>query len=176
MNRFGVTILILLPIILLFLFISCDQGIEPKPISEPTGFSGEVTFIGDWPIGIQRTHIVVFKNPLLSESDFNVFNLKYVSAEIPNGTQFYTYSTLDSSIVPEEGYLNPGEYSYIAVAQSKSEEVSLNRSDWFVSGLYFSPGDSTKPGKIIITEGTILENIQIVCDFDNPPPQPPGGN
>jgi len=176
MNRCGVTILILLLVILSFILISCDQGIEPKPISDPTGFSGEVTFIGEWPGGIQRTHIVVFKNPLLSESDFNVFNLKYVSEEIPNGTEFLAYSTLDPSIIPEEGFLNTGEYSYIAVAQSKSEEVSLNRSDWFVAGLYFSSGDSTNPGKIVITEGEILENINIVCDFNNPPPQPPGGN
>ena len=176
MSRCGVTILILLPIVLLFILISCDQGIEPKPISEPTGFSGEITFIGNWPGGIQRTHIVAFKNPLLSESDFSVFNLKYVSEEIPNGTQVYNYSTLDSSIIPEEGFLNPGEYSYIAVAQSKSVEVSLNRADWFVAGLYYSPNDSTNPGKIIITEGEILENIRILCDFNNPPPQPPGGN
>lgn len=176
MHRCEVTILILLLIILLFSLISCDQGIEPKPISEPTGFSGELTFIGSWPSGIKRTHLVVFKNPLLSESDFNVLNLKYVSEQIPNETQILTYSTLDSSIIPEEGFLNPGKYAYIAVAQSKSEEVSLNRSDWFVAGLYFSFGDSTNPGKIVITEGEILENINIVCDFNNPPPQPPGGN
>ena len=138
MNRCGVTISILLLIILLFSLISCDQGIEPKPISEPTGFSGELTFIGNWPSGIKRTHLVVFKNPLLSESDFNVLNLKYVSEQIQNETQILAYSTLDPSIIPEEGFLNPG--------------------------------------KIVITEGEILENINIVCDFNNPPPQPPGGN
>ena len=35
---------------------------------------------------INQTHVVVFKEPLLSVSDFNVFNLKFVSESIPNGT------------------------------------------------------------------------------------------
>ena len=167
---------IILPLLLIISLVSCDQGVEPKPISEPTGFSGEVTFIGDWPNDIQRIHIVAFKNPLLSENDFNVFNLKYVSEEIPNGTQIYNYSSLDSAIIPEEGFLKPGDYSYIAVAQSKTIELTLNRSDWFVAGLYYSPDDSTQPGRIIIIEDSVLENINITCDFNNPPPQPPGGD
>lgn len=176
MNRCIVLILILLPVLLIISLAGCDQGIDPKPISEPTGFSGEVTFIGDWPNDIQRTHIVTFKNPLLSGNDFNVFNLKYVSEEIPNGIQIYNYSSLDSAIIPENGFLKPGEYSYIAVAQSKTVELTLNRSDWFVAGLYYSPDDSTKPGRIITLEDSVLENINIICDFNNPPPQPPGGD
>lgn len=175
MNHLRFIILIFQLILLLFLLIGCNQGIEPKSISVPTGFSGEITFIGNWPNDIERTHIVMFKNPLLSEDDFNVINLKYVSEEIPNGTQNYAYSTLDPSIIPEEGYLNPGEYSYLAVAQSKTVDLSLKRSDWFVAGVYYSPGDSTNPGKITITEGVILDSINIICDFSNPPPQPPGG-
>lgn len=167
---------IILPILIIISLVACDQGIDSKPVSVPTGFRGKVTFIGTWPTDIQRTHIVAFKNPLLSEGDFNVFNLKYVSSEIPNGSQIYSYSSLDSSVVPEVGFLKPGVYSYVAVAQSKTVELSLARSDWFVAGLYYSQGDSTHPGKIIITEGIILENINIACDFDNPPPQPPGGD
>lgn len=167
---------IILPITLILSLVGCDQGIEPELISEPTGFSGEITFIGNWPNDIQRTHIVTFKNPLLSENDFNAFNLKYVSEEIPNGTQIYNYSSLNFSLIPEEGFLKPDEYFYIAVAQSKTAELSLNRSDWFVAGLYYSPDDSTQPGRIITMEDSVLENINITCDFNNPPPQPPGGD
>ena len=61
------------------------------------------------------------------------------------------------------------------MAQSKTVDLSLKRSDWFVAGVYYSPGDSTNPGQITITEGVILDSINIICDFDNPPPQPPGG-
>jgi len=170
------TMKIILPILLIILLVGCDQGVEPKPISEPTGFSGEITFIGNWPNDIQRTHIVVFKNPLLSENDFNISNLKYVSEEIPNGIQIYNYTSLEFSIIPGEEFLEPDEYSYIAVAQSKTIELTLNRSDWFVAGLYYSPGDSTQPGRIITLEDSVLENINITCDFNNPPPQPPGGD
>jgi len=166
---------ILLIIISLFL-ISCDKGIEPKEDTEPRGFSGTITFIGEWSAGIKRTHIVLFKNPLNSSADFNIFNIKYVSLEIPNGSQSYNYNTTETAVLPESGYLDAGEYSYLAVGQSETENLSLNRVDWFVAGLYFSEGDSTNPGKITISSGVITEDVNIVCDFDNPPPQPPGGN
>jgi len=171
-----VLIKFILPILLIISLVGCDQGVEPRPITEPTGFSGEIIFIGDWPNDIQRTHVVAFKDPLLSENDFNISNLKYVSEEIPNGIQIYNYSSLHTSIIPGEEFLNPGEYSYIAVAQSKTAELSLNRSDWFVAGLYYSSSDSTQPGRIITMEDSVLENINIICDFNNPPPQPPGGD
>lgn len=173
-NRMVILRIILFLLLIVFL-VTCDQGIEPRPISEPTGFSGEIIFIGEWPGDIQRTHIVAFKDPLLSESDFNIFNLKYVSEEIPIGTQLYNYNSTNSAVIPEEGFLKPGEYSYIAVAQSKTPELSLSRADWFVAGVYYSQGDSTSPGKITVSEAVILEDINITCDFDNPPPQPPGG-
>jgi hypothetical protein len=165
----------IIPVMLVFSYQACDKGIEPKAVTEPTGFSGTITFIGEWPAGIKRTHIVLFKNPLNDESDFNVFNLKYVSLEIPNGTETYQYNTTESAVLPESGYLDAGEYSYLAVGQSETQELSLNRADWFVAGLYFTAGDSTQPGKVIISEGVVLENVNIICNFDNPPPQPPGG-
>jgi hypothetical protein len=166
---------ILLLISLLFLLTACDQGVAPKRNTDPTGFSGKITFIGVWPDSIRRTHIVMFKNPLLRENDFSIFNIQYVSLEIPYGTQIHNYNSTDSSFLPETGYLDPGEYSYLAVAQSKTPELSLNRPDWFVTGLFVVPPDTLQPGKITIPEGTVIENIDIICDFDNPPPQPPGG-
>lgn len=172
MNRI---VIYIVPILLVIFFLACDKGIEPQAITEPTGFSGTITFIGEWPAGIKRTHIVLFKSPLNSESDFNIFNLKYVSLEIPNGTETYEYNTTESAVLPESGYLDAGEYSYLAVGQSKTPELSLNRVDWFVAGLYLAAGDSTQPGKVTISAGVVLENVNIICDFNNPPPQPPGG-
>ena len=102
-------------------------------------------------------------------------NLKYVSLEIPNGTQSYEYNTTDPAVLPESDFLDAGDYSYLAVGQSETPELSLNREDWFVAGLYFSQGDPTNPGKITILSGVVTENINIIFDFDNPPPQPPGG-
>ncbi len=167
---------IILPMLIIISLVACDQGIEPKPSSVPTGFSGKITFIGEWPIDIKRTHVVAFKDPLLLASDFNISNLKYVSEEIPNNTQTYVYSSLVTPVIPGSGYLAAGEYSYIAVALSKTPDLSLIRPDWFVAGLYVVPPDTLQPGKLIIPEGIVLENIDIICDFDNPPPQPPGGD
>ena len=86
---------ILLPGVILLFFLSCnDHGIEPKTeLPESTGFSGKITFLGVWPDSIKRTHIVVFKDPLLTSLDFNILNLKYVSYEIPYGTRVFFYNT-----------------------------------------------------------------------------------
>jgi len=169
----------LLPAIIFLItcIFACDHGIEPKPIvSEPPGFSGTITFSGEWPDSITRTHIVVFKDPLLSASDFNIFNLKFVSNEIPFGTRTYEYSSRDSSFVPGTGLFEPGSYAYVAVAQQFTENLSLLRRDWFVAGVYYANGDTTQPGTMVIPDSTFVQFINITCDFDNPPPQPPGGN
>ena len=160
---------------LIILLQSCGKGISPLPPQE-AGFSGTITFKGTWPDSIQRTHLVIFKNPLLSSSDFSALNLRYVSLEIPYGITQYHINSLDSAYVPIGGHIAPGEYSYVCVAQSKTPQLSLNRKDWFVVGVFYSLGDTTKPGKLIIPENTFIKDINIVCDFNHPPPQPPGGN
>jgi hypothetical protein len=165
--------------LVIILCISCvnDHGIEPKPfVVEKTGFGGTVRFLGSWPDSIQRTHIVVFKDPLLVSSDFNIFNLKYVSWEIPHGTQIFNYTSIDSSFVPGDSTFAPGEYAYVAVAQQTTDNLSLSRKDWFVAGVYYEFGDTSQPGTMVIEEDKYTDNVNITCDFDNPPPQPPGGN
>lgn len=150
--------------------LSCGEGIAPEPIRQ-TGFSGTVTFIGEWPNGITRTHIVVFKDPLLSPGDFNAYNLKFVSVEIPYGSSVFNYNSADTSVVK----IGDGEFSYVAVAQQKTQNVSLLRKDWTVVGVYYTGGDTTKPGKLIIPKNTLVKSVNINCDFNNPPIQPPGG-
>jgi hypothetical protein len=168
---------ILISIIAIFLFsiAGCDKGIEPIPF-EGAGFSGTITFVGAWPDSITRTHIIVFKNPLDSITDFNIFNLSYVSLEIPFGTRRYNFSSLDSAYVPISGHLSAGTYSYVCVAMSISQNLSFLRKDWFVAGLYYANSDTTKPGILTIPENTLVRNINIVCDFNHLPQQPPGGN
>lgn len=162
-------------IILLVLFYGCDQGLSPSSAEDTqgTGFSGTITFEGNWPQGITRTHLIVFKDPINSAADFNISNLSYISYEIPYGTKTFNYNTVtDSSYIP----IGAGEYSYIIVAQEKTPVVTFNRADWTVVGVYYAGGDTTQPGKIIIPSGTLIPNINIKCNFNLPPPQPPGGN
>ncbi len=170
---------LLISSILLILLLSCnsEHGIAPKPyIPETTGFSGRINFVGSWPDSIKRTHVVMFKDPLLAPSDFTILNLRFISWEIPFGVGYYIYSSADSSYFPPDGIIESGEYSYIGVAQQSTVELSLSRKDWIVAGVYYANGDTTQPGKLTIPENTMVRNINIICNFDNPPPQPPGGN
>jgi hypothetical protein len=158
------------------IYIECDKGIEPLPEKKGAGFGGKITFIGQWSDSVTRTHLVIFKDPLNSAADFNIFNLRFVSNEIPFGVEEFNYSSFNPNVIPGEGEFQPGDYAYVAVAQQTTEDVSLNRVDWFVAGVYYYNGDTTKPGTLIIPPETFIDNINITCDFNNPPPQPPGGN
>jgi hypothetical protein len=153
---------------------SCNHGIEPR--YESSGFSGKVNFISQWPDSIKRSFIVVFENPLLADSDFTILNLRFLSREIPLGVESHPFSSLDSAYIPPSpGPFASGNYSYVAVVQQSTDELSLARKDWIVSGVYYTAGDSTKPGVMVIPEDTFVRNINIVVDFNNLPPQPPGG-
>jgi hypothetical protein len=164
-------------LILIVLALACDDhGIEPKP-PESSGFSGTVRFLNEWPDSIKRIFIVIFENPLLTPGDFTILNLKFLSREIPLGAAIYEFSSLDSAYIPSTPVPFPsGTYAYVAVVQQSTEEISLARKDWFVSGVYYTPGDTSKPGTMIIPDSTFVRNINIFVDFNNPPPQPPGYN
>ena len=163
----------LLFILSIILISACDKGLSPDLAEEKSGFGGTITFKGEWNPDVNQTHVVVFEDPLLSISDFNVFNLKFVSETIPNGSQSYHYTTSDENSLIST--VEPGVISYIAVAQSIKDTITLNREDWYIIGLYTTNNNITEPGTLILPEATILDNINIHCDFNNPPPQPPGG-
>lgn len=166
----------ILAIILLFTvsLISCDGGLAPtgSDIANKTGFSGSTTFIGEWDSEVTQTNIVLFKDPILSEEDFNIVNLRYLSTSIPLSSNDYNYNTIDSLLF---GDVVAGKYSYLAVVQSKAKEISFDRKDWFVVGVYQSEEAGSEPGEIIVEENKFKFDVNIICDFNNPPPQPPGG-
>jgi len=167
---------IIAALLLILFFYSCDHGIEPRA-PESSGFSGTISFITPWPDSVKRSFLVVFENPLLEPTDFTIENLKFLSREIPLGAQSHEFSSLDSAYIPPDpGPFSSGSYAYVAVVQQSTENLSLARKDWFVSGVYYTNGDTTKPGTMVIPESTFVKNINIKVDFNNPPPQPPGGN
>lgn len=164
-------LLILLLVLILYLN-GCDKGIEPGEPIIPGGFSGTVSFIGQWPEGIKRTHIVVFKNPILKTEDFFLPNLSFVVDSIPYKSQTFNYNSLEKSFV-DILQLWPGEYKYVVVAQSKTPEISFQRKDWNVVGVYCINNDQSKPASLIIRSNQVTPNVNINVDFNNPPPQPP---
>jgi hypothetical protein len=164
-------------IIVLFTWIAgCDKGIEPEPENsvsqEKTGFGGKVTFVGNWPADIKRTHIVVFKNPIVTSDDFFPPNLAFVIDSIPYRSSSFSYNSVDNNFI-SLFTLAPGDYKYIVVAQSKTADISLERKNWFIVGVYNISGDQSKPRTLIIQEGKMTTGVDITVDFNNPPPQPP---
>ncbi len=165
-------IIIMLGFLIILVFISCDKGIEPLEVIGPSGFEGKVTFEGSWPEGIKRTHLVVFKEPIKTVDDFFLPNLSFVVDSIPYGTREYSYNSIDkpfSSIFK----FAAGNYKYVVVAQSKTPEITFNRADWTVVGVYCESGNQTSPKTMIVNPGRITSNVNINVNFQNPPPQPP---
>ncbi len=155
------------------LLSGCNHGIAPieAPDVEP-GFSGKITFIGNWPNDVLQTVVVLFKDPLIDSTDFNMLNLRFVSAPIPYGSKEFIFSTEDKNNFVSN--VEPGEYAYLAVAQQIIPN-SFARKAWRIAGVYCPDGDSTNAGKFYLPENTFLENVNITCDFNRPPAQPPGG-
>ncbi len=151
-------------------FISCDKGIEP--VDGISAFSGKIIFDGAWPQGIKRTHLVVFREAIKSVNDFSASNLSFVLDTIPYGTKEFNYNSTEmqySSIFS----IKPGSHKYVVVAQSKTPELTLNRLDWTVVGVYCETGNQAKPKTVIINTGRTTTGVDIKVDFQNPPPQPP---
>jgi len=174
-----IKILSIIIVCFFMILASCDSenGIAPKSVEkQELGFGGNLIFYGAWPDSITRIILVVFKDPLINPSDFVITNISYLSFELPLNIQTYQYSSLDSAIIPLIPQdPPPSVYHYVAVAQQSTEELSLARKDWFVTGVYYANGDTTTPGILTIPENAFVDNINIYCDFENPPPQPPGG-
>jgi hypothetical protein len=152
--------------------ITCEHGIEPRAEPPRTGFSGMIQFLNNWPKDIYSTRIVAFKDTLKNASDFTIFNVVFISDSIRYGVKSFEYSSEKNRFFPSADVIR-GSYKYICVAQSIEFGEPLRRDAWRVAGIYFSPEDSTKYGKIEIKEGVFLTNINITVDFNNPPIQPP---
>jgi hypothetical protein len=157
------------------ILISCDSdhGIGLKQIEDTEfGFGGNIVFYGAWPDSVKRVFIIAFKDTLIT-----LDNLGFISDSLTLGIQTYKYSSLDSAIIPLIQFeIPPSVYKYVAVVQQSTVKISLDRKDWFVTGVYYANGAISTPGILTIPEDTFVDDINIYCDFDNPPPQPPGGN
>ena len=163
----------------LFSFIGgCDKGIEPEPASNTlpgvTGFSGTVTFTGTWPDSAKHTLLVVFKNQLVTDQDFGLPNLNFIIGPFTNGISQAAYNSIDNNFI-STFKISPGDYNYLVVAQSNKTDLSLNRKDWFIVGVYCIGNNQSQPATMTIQDGKMTTGVDVKVDFSNPPPQPPGG-
>ncbi|MFB3056293.1 MAG: hypothetical protein ACE1ZQ_03910, partial [Ignavibacteriaceae bacterium] len=155
-GRTQIKILSIIIVCFFMVLVSCDSdhGIAPKPIPEQEfGFSGNIVFFGAWPDSVKRIILVVFKDPLINPGDFVLTNIGFLSFELPIGVQTYQYSSLDSALIPLiQDDITPSVYNYVAVVQQSTDELSLDRRDWFVTGVYYANGDTTAPGVLTIPD------------------------
>ncbi|MBA4312657.1 MAG: hypothetical protein C0417_08505 [Chlorobiaceae bacterium] len=155
-------------IILTFSNFGCDKGLAPTEISQgggsvTKGISGTIHF-SNWPpeSTLVDLRLVAFKNYPPGD----------IVAEVMQGNAQYT-ETLKPYFSDSLSYtlvLTAATWSsiqYIVVAQQFGPNI---QADWRMVGVYYTPGDSTKPGSLNLSSDGIIYGINIKVDFLNPPP------
>lgn len=159
--------LILLYVILIGIY-SCDHGLKPTEPNEEqkAGISGTI-FYTNWPSAdsLIDLRLVVFK----------VYPPENILEELSAGRAF-VYPPIGENNLPffvDSTFfimeLSHGYYEYAMVAQQYGSNLF---SDWLAAGQYDTLLSDEMPTAITVTEGELLENINIDVDFKNLPPQP----
>ncbi len=149
----------------LFFFLSCDHGLKPpetetSPAYEEPGFGGTVYFKGTWPDTIYDLRVVAFRKYPPQDIINEVIQGKAKFSEtLPNKVDSAKYQVLADT----------GKWEYVVVALQYGSNIF---SDWKAIGVYDTTPEDTIPTPIYIPYGKFLRNININCDFNNPPPQP----
>ena len=140
-------------ILLLLIFISCSMGEGLKPpshvVEEPTGISGKVTFIGDWP-----------ENPLSYMVAVGVLT-KYPPDDIMDISAYTDPITPQTTEFEFFLELSPGSYAGVVAALVYYADL-LNP---VLLGFYKTGENDTVPSTITVVEGTTSKNIDITVDF-----------
>lgn len=181
--------LVLLLSLIIVAYAGCDQGLAPLNIpppdpNAPTGFGG-VIYFRNWPprdsvdIVVQELRLAAFKRaPRDTTGIFYEYLIGNVLIYPPVGTTAFakrdSLGNLRDSI-HYAIYFRPGvdslpaTYTYIALAWRDGPNVL---ADWRPAGLYTTQPGTFNPGRITVKKNIFLRNIDIHCDFRNPPPRP----
>ncbi|MGB9562005.1 MAG: hypothetical protein ACPL6C_04240, partial [bacterium] len=118
------------------LCLSCEHGLSPTPPNPTdTGFSGRVSFVGDWPSDTKECWIVVLKDMPQTPSEAAMFILQAPKDSIPKFVEYYDYTL----------YVPAGEYQVVFVALLRQGQFwGLNS----VVGVYFEDADSSHTGVV----------------------------
>jgi len=166
-NFHGFKYLILLYVILMGIY-SCDHGLKPTEVyqDQKAGISGTI-FYTNWPAAdsLYDLRLVVFK----------LYPPENILEELSAGRAF-VYPVIGEDNLPYNVdstffimELDPGYYEYVAVAQQYGPSLF---TDWFAAGQYDTLFSDDLPTAITVSEGELLEDIDITVDFDDLPPQP----
>jgi len=143
--------LVLIGLISVFGSFSCDiqHGLRPVPL---TGISGKITYIGDWPNGIDMLRLVCFEQ---KPDPNNIVDLVLklmeakISDELPQNVNSYRF----------EVELDPGMYNWIIVI------LSAKNHPFTVLGEYTGSDTSSTSVPVTIKKEKLLLDINISADF-----------
>jgi hypothetical protein len=164
-------LLTLLLLFLAFLLFSggCDHGLEPSRPVQP-GFAGTIHFEGQWPSDTIEIRLIASQVWRQFTSYTEIIQLvaytdsvKIYPPPAENGLPMGRDSVHYDFPVP------PSTYRYIAVAQRFGTNPF---ADWRIIGVYDGRSGTLEPKEVIVLSDQHVSGIDILVDFNNPPPQP----
>ena len=153
----------IISLLLLLMLPGCDGGLAPY---QKSYIKGLITYSGgsqNWPPkdSVFEIRVVAFKK----------YPPKDILSEITNNQAYFTETLplfADTSGFKIE-IPRPCRIEYIVVAL----RYGINFfNDWRAVGLYCTIGNRNNPTAINVTDGVLLENLNITVDFKDLPPQP----
>ena len=151
----------------------CNHGLSPALVATTlaSGFGGTIYYRGEWPDNVGQNKLVASKvyrrfhdiNEILSlvltTDSIRVFPSASLSDNLPTNVDSSSYKF----------HLQPAEYRYVAVVQAHGDPLDF--ANWKIVGVY---GDSVNgfPRTVDVGQDQIVNGIDLVVDFDHPPPQP----
>jgi len=144
----------------------CDQGLEPEPPPQ-YGIAGTIYF-RNWPPpdSVRELALAAFKvypgGDVINEVFQGKARITFVS--FVYGDSAASYALLFSPFPP-------GTYEYIAVGQRFGPN-RFSPTDWRIAGVYYSPGDTSRPGTLFVPANQVVQGVNIDVDFRSPPPPP----
>ena len=147
--------------ILSLFILSCDHGLKPsgEKIQKP-GFGGTIYFKGSWPDTVYEVRVVAFR----------IYPPEDIANEILQGRAKFTDELpLNVPSTDYKLFTEPGEWQYVITAMRYGEDIL---KDWMVIGVYDETPEDTIPTPVFVPENKFVRGIDMVCDFENPPPQP----
>ena len=158
-------------LLLLCFLPSCDEGLQPPQVGGSVAlgtFTGLVTFT-NWEAvdSLYDLRLVAFTvyppDDILNEV---LQGRAIVHPPLQTGQPFAargTDSVSYSIVVPAK------TYPYVVIAHQFGPDVF---NDWRPVGQYDLDTNLTTPSSVVVVDGQTTPNINIIVDFENPPPLP----
>lgn len=158
----------------LLTFSGCDKGLSPPlPDKVDQGINGKIYYQGNYPDSLREHRLIAAKMYRKYRSINEILNLILSGSDSiqvypPIAGPPLPLTKIDS--LEYKFSLPPATYKYIAVVQSTGDLIDSTK--WKVVGVYATYNEIFQPYEVTVKLGEYIENINIIVDYDNLPPQP----